>query len=281
MILPMTTNTPCRLSGQRYVTSEPAEVGLEISYPPDSPRTPSAQLKDISVDGPYKTGIRLVNCWNATLEDPFVTHIESEEQNANPTKMLVGIDIGTSMDTHISRPRVLNARVGIRVGDPDQANPARAEGIHIGEGGWIQHAMTGVELHGKMGGGWPCPSAMIALRHINFLQYGVFIHNYSGVHIKNMDLYGSHYRPELSKWAIYLVGCKEVEISGNHFWKNSAGPVNGIVLDGCEDVEIHGGVISAGIEKALWSTPTCKRIRTYGSAWDYAAKMGKVFNQAS
>jgi hypothetical protein len=54
-----------------------------------------------------------------------------------------------------------------------------------------------------------------------------------------------------------------------------------IVLDGCEDVEIHGGVVSAGIEKALWSTPTCKGIRTYGPGWGHAAKMGKVFNQGS
>jgi hypothetical protein len=271
-------DTPHRENGTRYVTTVPQAVGREIRYPPEAPRAPTAQLKDIVIDGPFRTMLKLVNCWNATVEDPFLTFALSEEENANPTQVQIGIDVGMSMDTHISRPRILNARVGIRAGDPDPNNPGRAEGLHVGEGGWIQHCMTGIELHGKMGGGRACPSHYIAPRHINFLQYGIFAFTYFGLQIRNINMYASHYRT--GQWGIYLVNCNGVTIDGVDFWRNGPGFYGAIVLDQCENVFISGGTIDPTVTIALHATSSCRNVRTSGPQWEQAARDGKVVNRA-
>lgn len=238
-----------------------------------------SQLNRVEVRGGLwcKTGIKLVNTWNASLVDCCVTGaLGDEAEYANPQIMQIGIDVGNSMDCHIIRPRVTSAATGIFAGDP--GGPIRAEGLHI-EGGYVMHCHTAIHLVGHWLGGWPTPAVWIERLHLNYSGAGVVAFAQSFLQIRAVNFYASQYSQR--QWAIYLVGCKHVVIDGNQLWANRHGFYGGIVLDNCEDVAISGGTLSADLSIALHALPNCRNVTTEGKTWERAAAQGKVVNRAA
>lgn len=235
---------------------------------------PDAYLDKQIVSGDYRIGIQLPSIWNATLTDCTVSGpLGDEAEYERPTVMEIGIDVGASMDCHIIRPRIMACKTGIFAGAPD--TDGRAEGLHV-EGGWMQHVNIGVELFGEYGGGWQTPASWIERMHLNHLQQAIRVFWCAGVHIVHNDLYASHY--QTGQWGIYMVGCKNVVIDGNHFWTNRPGDYGGIVLDACENVHISGGVVDDSVWRALHATPTCKNVTVEGATWARAQRTGKIVN---
>lgn len=276
LILRDDITVPAPLAHYTAATTTPERAGVEVWYPPSpSSLWPSAQVEHLDLRGPYHTGLRLVNCWNATLADCFIHGLLTEAENQRPQAMTYGLDLGNAMDAHVVRPRITAATIGIYAGAP--ASDGRAEGLHI-EGGWLMHVSTGIHLAGEIGGGWPTPAHWIARLHINHLQYGLFAHLCSGLHLLDNDLYASHYTT--GQWGIYLVGCRNVEIRGNHFWANRDGFYGGIVLDACAHVSISGGIVDDSVSIALHATPSCVNVTTEGATWNRAARAGKIVNRS-
>ena len=262
-------------------TQQPGTVGYHrIHASTSSSVDPSEHLEQYHIRGPWHTGIRLDGAWNATITDPFINGpLGDEAEYANPQQMQVGIDLVGAMDCHVSRPRITCANVGIRASTHPNGFP-RCEGLHI-DRGWLMHVNTGIELHGSPLGGWPTPWTTVTKPHIAFNQFAVRATNIAWLHLDGINCYGSHY--STGKWSIYLVGCKQVQITNCDFWTNWAGPgfFGGIVLDQCEDVEITGGSFVSSISLALHATASCRNVRTNGKVWDQLAAAGKVANYAS
>jgi hypothetical protein len=261
-----------------YVT-DPRPVGLSCSYPfTTSSVWPTAQLNNVVVRGDFHTGIQLdAGCWNSNIRDCFITgNLASEQEYANPQVMKIGIDLQGAMDCHIENPRITSAAIGIRASTAVGDFP-RSEGLQV-KGGWLMHVNTGIELNGSMLGGWPTPWAVLSEMHLAFNQFAVRATGYSWLHLRELNCYGSHY--STGKWCIYLVGCKNVQITDCDFWTNWSVPgfFGGIVLDQCENVEINGGSFVDSITLALHATPSCKGVRTNGKVWDKLIAQGKVAN---
>lgn len=252
------------------LVSEP--VGRELTQN----RGEYAQHELVTVSGAYRVGVKLPYLWNATLTDCIVNGpLGDEEEYKHPTVMQIGIDVGASMDCHIIRPRIMAAKIGIFAGAPE--SEGRAEGLHVHEG-WMQHVGTGVEMVGESGGGWPTPASWITQMHLNHLQHGIRAFECSGMHLLQNDVYASHYNS--GQWGIYLIGCRNVVIDGNHFWANRPGFYGAIVLDACTNVHISGGVVDDSVLLALHATPSCVNVTTEGATWARAGRQGKIVNRA-
>lgn len=267
-------------ASQGWHSDEMQDVGLPIIYgPTDSSVGPSAFVNKVTVGGEYRTGIRLEHAWNATVQDTFVYgHLGDEKEYANPQHMQVGIDLVGAMDCNVVRPRITSAGIGIRANTHPSGAP-RCEGLEV-SGGYLMHVNTGIELNGSMAGGWPTPSVDLHPRHVAFNQFGIYATNVSWLDIHHCNLYCLHYSSV--GWAIKLVGCKQVTISDIDVWTNRGDTyLVGIVLEGCEDVEINGGNFVGSIKTALYASPTCKNVRTNGKVWDMLKAQGKVDNRAA
>lgn len=268
---------PRARSNELFVTDSPQVVGLGYTYPlVGSSVYQTLGLKNIHIRGPFHTGLRLRQAWNARVEDVFINGLLSEVEYANPQAMQYGMDIGDSMDTHIIRPSITSANIGIQAGLGSTA-PVRAEGLQV-HTGFLQHVNVGIFLYGGVLGGWPTPAQWIMGGHINHLRHAVMAYQVSGLHIKHVDLYASHLA--VGQWALYLIACKNVQISGNYWWANRGGPFGAILLDACENVEIDGGIIDDSVSTALFATASCRNVYTSGGQWERAAKKGKVQNNA-
>lgn len=257
------------------------DVGLEVSaaFVPSSVG-PSVNLTGLELNGPYKTALRLDQCWNATVLNPFIAGpLGDEAEYANPTQMQVGIELVGAMDAHITNPRITCANVGIKASTHPDGYP-RSEGLHITDG-FLMHVNTGIRLEGSMLGGWPTPVVHVRGPHVAFNKYGIYAQNIAFLHLTDVNWYASNY--QRNQWCVYLVNCKNVQIRGCDFWSNWAIPgfLGGIVLDACEDVDIDGGTFVSSITLALHATPTCKRVRLNGKVWDDLTRQGKVVNRSS
>lgn len=236
-----------------------------------------SQLNRVEVRGDFRTGIRLVNCWNPSLVDCCVSgRLGDEAEYANPKVMQIGIDVHNAMDCHIIRPRITSAATGIFAGDPD--GPIRAEGLHI-EGGFVMHCWIAIHLRGHVLSLWPTPAVWVQWLHLNFSGAGIMAEYQSSLNIVGNNIYASQYAQR--QWGLYLIGCKNVIVDQNTFWTNRHGFYGGIVLDACENVAISGGIVDDSVSLALHATASCRNVTTSGATWDRAAAQGKVVNRAA
>lgn len=241
-------------------THEPADCGLSLMYvhDPGSVVYLAGKLDAVAVRGPFATGMRLRHAWNTTIVDPFINGVLDQQthEQLQAATMRRGIDCGGSMDVHIARPRITCARTGIYVEDTHLGG--QGEGFHC-DGGWVMHAVTGIELNGFGSGGWWTPNAWISRMHFCVTGLGVRGHRWSGVHIRDNDFYGSQL--DSYPWGIYLTECSDVIIQANRFWHNRPQKFMGaIVLDNCHRVQIQGNLLSPGITIALHATASCTGI---------------------
>jgi hypothetical protein len=273
---------PQRFSDRLIASDVPEQqtVGLDISWPYyPSVLYPSVFLERVNVRGYYQTGIRLRDTWNARVTDCFINApIISDEENANPSIMEAGIDLIGAMDCHILQPCITGAKSGIRARSAPDGHP-RSEGLRIRDG-WMMHCNVGIDIQGTNYGGWPTPVVAIHGGHIAFNSHAIFIVGVSHLDIDGVNCYASAYHR--GRWAIFLVGCKSVQIRGCGFWTNWDPPgfFGGIVLDACEDVTITDGTFVESIGLALHATPRCKGVRTNGAIWTELQRQGKVANYA-
>lgn len=271
------------ITGYLAETQQPAEVGLSVTYPfTPSSVWPTAQIIRADVRGPYATGIRLEQCWNADLERCFINgDLGSEAEYANPKQMRVGIDLVGTMDANIDKCRVTAAGIGIRARTHPSGFP-RCEGLEIDKS-FLMHVNTGIELTGSWLGGWPTPSVELSPRHIAFNEFAIRATDQAFLNIHDVNCYATHYRRR--QWCLYLVRCREVTIADNDYWCNwppdDPGFFGGIVLDDCTNVTIRGGTFIGNMSIALHATKSCRNVRTEGKVWDELTAQGKVANYAS
>jgi hypothetical protein len=211
------------------------DVAVPLPYPPRSAHHwPTVVADNVIIRGDWRIGMRLTNGWNADLERLWICGALMPAPFLQP-RMDIALDLGTSMDVHVSRPRIVHAGTGISLADPYKAENF-SQGFHL-SGGWFQHCLTDIYLKGLGAGGHRTPVARILFAHLAHLKIGLHIEGYRSVTITGVNFYGEPYfNPTL---ALYLKNCSSVTISDCDFWRN-ANDVNGhaIVLDGCHGVGI-------------------------------------------
>lgn len=261
LALPVTSSPIIRTDGRPFrlrdqIITGSGDVGISARFPwRSSWHWPTANLSGVCVQGNWKKGIALEHAWNANLA--YVT-VQGPLVNApflNPV-LDVGIDCGTSMDVDILVPRIVHAKTGILIQDPNQEG--HGEGFYVTRG-WIQHCLTDLKAIGLGSGGWPTPLLRVTQGHYAHLKVGVHIERYSDVQITGVNFYAEPYfNPTL---ALYLKGCRGVRIAGNYFWRN-APDVNGhaIVLDDCHDVTVSENRATNTLAAHLVVLDTCTHV---------------------
>jgi len=243
-------------------TDDVCEAAVDIRLPhADSWLNPTVYVKRLHIRAPNaQIGLRVTNGWNAVLEDVNVTGgAEMTTAQLREATMRIGIDLGNSMDANLVRPHVTYARTGVRVYDSNMGG--EGEGCHIFDG-WLMHVGTAVDFQGFGSGGWPTPNGWVQNMHLCFTEFGVKATRYCGLHVSNNDFYASQFADQ--PWGVYCAdSCGDLIFSDNRFWDNRPPGdfYGGYVLDGCDIVDIRGGIMNPCVGLGAWVTANSRRVR--------------------